>query len=256
VQDVRLKPYELFYDHGWHLDLRSLERQLTPRTRAVMVVSPNNPTGSYLDGSEAEALQQFCAEHDLAVVADEVFWDYALDSAPHTSWASRSEALTFTLGGLSKAAGLPQFKLAWTVVNGPDGVLSHALQRLEIIADTYLSVNAPIQHALPELLATASGFQAQVRDRCRTNLGHLQQSVAASDLLRVDAGWYAVVRIPAVVSDEEFAVQLLEREGVLVHPGHFYNFTKEGYIVLSLLPPHPMFAEANGRLLRAMEVLL
>jgi aspartate/methionine/tyrosine aminotransferase len=142
------------------------------------------------------------------------------------------------------------------VVNGPEALLSQALQRLEVIADTYLSVNAPIQHALPELLATAGGFQSEVRERCRANLAHLQQSFAASELLRVDAGWYAILRIPAVVTDDEFSIQLLERENVLVHPGHFYNFTKEGYVVVSLLPRLTVFAEGVKRLRGASEGLL
>ncbi len=253
VQDVALKSYDLFYDHGWHLDPHSLELQITERTRAVMVVSPNNPTGSYLVGKEADDLEQLCAKRGIAIVADEVFYDFpASIGGTRKSWASRRHALTFTLSGLSKVAGLPQIKLAWCVVNGPEDLRSEALKRLEIIADTYLSVNAPVQHALSELLAAAEPLRQQIGARCARNLeildGRLKDSKSCMRL-RVDAGWYAVVRIPRIFTDEEFAVALLERHGVLVHPGHFYNFREEGYIVISLMPESRVFETGVRRAL-------
>jgi alanine-synthesizing transaminase len=251
VQDVQLRPYNLFYDHGWHLDLHSLEQQLTSRTRAVMVVSPNNPTGSYLGGGSADALEEFCAAHDLAIVADEVFHDYPLEAVRRKSWAMRQKALTFTLSGLSKVAGLPQLKLAWTVIAGPEQLAQQAEKRLEIIADTYLSVNAPIQHALSELLAHAPALQQQIIARCRENLESLRNAVrgTACSLLQVEAGWYAVLRIPLTQTDEEFAVHLLQEDGVLVHPGHFFHFTRDGYIVVSLLTRTETFQTGIARLL-------
>jgi len=275
VQDVALKPYNLFYDYGWHLDVHSVERLISERTRAVMVVSPNNPTGSYLGGREADELEALCAKHNLVIVADEVFLDYQLERPRHErsvvqesqdlssplppSWASRKDALTFTLSGLSKAAGLPQIKLAWTVINGPEPLRSEALKRLEIIADTYLSVNAPVQHALPELLATAPALQEQIRTRCRANWGELERQVSVSracSLHRADAGWYAILRIPNVISDEEFAIRLLQEHGVLLHPGHFYHFTKDGFAVVSLLPTPEQFRDGISRLLAAADALL
>jgi alanine-synthesizing transaminase len=261
VQDVALKPYNLFYDHGWHLDVHSVERLITERTRAIMVVSPNNPTGSYLEGREADELEALGAKHNLAIVADEVFGDYELrsDREAFSSWAGRNKALTFTLCGLSKAAGLPQIKLAWTVVNGPEPLRSEALKRIEIIADTYLSVNAPVQHALPELLATAPALQEQIRTRCRANRGELERQVSESracSLHRADAGWYAILRIPNVISDDEFAIRLIQQHGVLVHPGHFYNFTKDGYAVVSLLPVAEHFRDGVSHLLTTADALL
>ncbi|MEO8727555.1 MAG: pyridoxal phosphate-dependent aminotransferase [Acidobacteriaceae bacterium] len=283
VQDVTLKPYNLFYDHGWHLDLHSVEQQITERTRAVMVVSPNNPTGSYLARREADALEELCASRNLAIIADEVFLDYPLESRSDEterdrhvsaggsaeklqspvgtaqSWSTRNRALTLTLSGLSKVAALPQLKLAWCAANGPEPLLDQALKRLEIIADAYLSVNAPIQHALPELLSTAPAVQRQIRSRCLENLGELKRQIEVSrgcSLLRADAGWYAILRIPRAESDESFAVKLLEEEGVLVHPGHFYNFIQEGYVVVSLLLASQRFVKGVSRLIRIGDGLL
>ncbi len=255
-QDVKLASYDIFYDHGWHLDVHSLERAITERTRAVMVVSPNNPTGSLLRGGEAAALEEICARRGLAIVADEVFLDYALEAAAGGSWAARDTVLNFTLSGLSKIAALPQIKLAWCVVGGPADAKREALSRLEMIADTFLSVNAPVQHALPELLATAPAMQQQIAARCRENLKALDAALGAypaCSRLRADAGWNAILRIPRQGSDEAFAVRLLEAEGVLVHPGHFYNFMQEGYVVVSLLVKAQAFAAGIKKLLAMAE---
>ncbi|MBZ5648770.1 MAG: pyridoxal phosphate-dependent aminotransferase [Acidobacteriia bacterium] len=252
IQDVRLVLYPLLYDHGWQLDFHSLEQGLGTRTRALMLVHPNNPTGSYVQPAERDRLSNISAERGLALVADEVFLDYAIAGAAPFTFAANLGALTFTMSGLSKVAALPQVKLSWIVVSGPKAARDEALQRLEVIADTYLSVSTAVQLALPELLRDRRQAQGQIGDRVRTNLAELDRQLAgqkACRRLEMEAGWYAVVRVPATRPDEELAIQILEREGVVVHPGHFYDFPSEGYIVLSLIPRVELFAEGVRRVL-------
>jgi alanine-synthesizing transaminase len=254
IQDVALVHYPLFYDHGWHMDLAALRGAVTPRTRAIVVVHPNNPTGSSISASEREALNDLCSRHDLALLADEVFLDYP-HAAPLASFAANDPALTFTLSGLSKIAGLPQMKVAWMVASGPRPSLDPALARLEVIADTYLSPNAPLQWALPRLLESRHSFQASLMDRLRRNLAALDRFLAGQALasrLAIEAGWYAVLRVPALGSDEDLAVRLIEREGVVVHPGHFFDFPQDGYLVVSLMTPPEDFDEGVRRVLTAV----
>lgn len=253
IQDVKLVPFELVYDHGWQIEVESLRRAITPRTKAVMVVHPNNPTGHYTKQWELECLNAICAHHNLAIVADEVFFDYSLDGAPKVSFASNRGALTFTLSGLSKISGLPQMKAAWIVISGPDLMAREADSRLEVIADTYLSPNAPVQWALPALLDVRHSVQKQIMDRVRENLAELDRQIEEQGLcsrLSLDGGWYATVRIPVTRSDEEFAIELLRREQVIAHPGHFFNFPHDGYIVVSLITPFAEFKEGLRRLLK------
>jgi aspartate/methionine/tyrosine aminotransferase len=242
IQDVNLVRYPLFYDHGWHIDMHELERAITARTRAVVVVHPNNPTGNYCRSNEMQRLGAICAERGLALVADEVFLDFALDGVRRASFVESTEALTFTMSGISKICGLPQMKVAWLVASGPAALKNDALARLEVIADTYLSMNAPVQLALGALLRTRHGFQAQLLQRVRANLAELDRQLAAALLgerLAVDAGWYAVVRLSSQGVREQgrldHEVEGLLAKGVLAHPGHFYDFTAHGHIVLSLL---------------------
>jgi alanine-synthesizing transaminase len=252
VQDVKLLPYLLFYDHGWHLDLHSLQMAITERTRAVLVVHPNNPTGSYVKPGEAEALSRLCREHELALVADEVFLDYAQTGSPHPSFAGNTDALTFTLSGLSKISALPQMKVAWIVTSGPKGLAASARERLEMIADTYLSLSAPLQLATPQLLEQRHAMGRQLLERIACNLRELDAQLTrqkACQRLQIEAGWYAVLRVPVTGSDEELAVGLLERESVLIHPGHFYDFPTDGYLVLSLITPADRFRQGVNRLL-------
>ena len=253
LDDVKLVPYELVYDHAWQLDFHSLERAITPRTRAVMVVHPNNPTGSYLQPTEMDSLDDLCAKRELAIVADEVFLDYDLEDQPNRSFcAGDRETLTFTLSGLSKIAALPQMKVAWIVANGPAAPLESALARLEVIADTFLSMSTPLQLAVPNLLAVREQMTAQLLQRLKANLAALDSQLAKQKLvqrLHVEGGWYAVLRIPARGSDEDFAINLLEQKGVLVQPGHFYDLPRDGFLVLSLITPADVFAEGVGRLL-------
>ena len=253
LQDVKLVPYLLFYDHGWHLDSHSLRAAASARTRAVMVVHPNNPTGSYLKPAEAEALAQLCRERELAIVADEVFLDYNHGGLPRPSFAATGPALTFTLSGLSKISALPQMKLAWIVTSGPPALADAARERLEVIADTYLSLSTPLQLSLPRLLQQRHSLGAQLRQRIAANLGELDAQLArqkSCSRLQIEGGWYAVLRVPVTSSDEELAIALLQRQSVLVHPGHFYDFSADGYLVLSLITPAEAFREGLNRVLQ------
>ncbi len=256
IQDVKMVPYELVYDHGWQIEFESLRRAITGRSRAIMVVHPNNPTGHYTRGWELERLNALCREHELALVADEVFLDYGLTDATPLSFAANDAALTFTLSGLSKICALPQIKVAWIAASGPAELVRTALDRLDVIADTYLSPNAPVQWAIPELLGTREGIQRQLRERVAHNLHELDVQLAKAKMttrLALDAGWYAVLRTPSTRSDEEMAIALLEREGVLIHPGHFFDFPGSGYLVASLIAPEEDFGEGMGRVLRAID---
>ena len=251
LQDVKLVPYPLLYDDGWQVDLHGVQQALTPRTRAVLVVHPNNPTGSFIKPAELDALNKVCAPQDIAIVADEVFLDFALDGSSRQSFAANQSALTFTLSGLSKISGLPQMKVAWTVVTGPEQVVSNAMARLEVIADTYLSMSTPVQLAVPVLLEQRHSIQRQLMGRVRKNLHELDRQLSSQEKcarLELEGGWYALLRVPATRSDEDLAIELLERESVLVHPGHFYDFPQDGYLVLSLITQPEEFGEGLGRI--------
>jgi alanine-synthesizing transaminase len=252
LQDVKLVPYPLLYDHGWQIDFPSLYKAVNHRTRAVVVVHPNNPTGSFVADKERSVLNQFCREYNLALVADEVFLDYAHDGAVRATFADNREALTFTLSGLSKISGLPQMKLAWIVTSGADEQVSAALARLEVIADTYLSMNAPIQLAAPVLLEQRHSVQPLVLDRVRANLSELDRGLAKQKSCRrldVEGGWYAVLRVPVTQSDEDLAIEILRKHSVLVHPGHFYDFPNDGYLIASLITPLQDFRKGTAKVL-------
>lgn len=263
LDGVRLVPYPLFYDHGWHIDLAALAARITPRTRAIVVVNPNNPTGHFTPLKERLALERICVEHGLALIVDEVFLDYALDSPdtpPDTppSWRASfagepHPVLTYVLSGLSKVAGLPQMKASWIAAFGPEALFDEANARLEIIADTFLSMNAPVQQALPYLLANRSSIRQQILLRVQQNLKALDRRLAAASSvsrLEIQGGWYAVLRVPALMSGESLAIRLMEQQRVVAHPGYFYGFDGDGWIVLSLLPPTDVFAEGISRLIQ------
>ena len=255
LQDVRLKPYPLFYDHGWHVDVHALRSAVTDRTRAIMAVHPNNPTGSYLRPGEISDLNTLSSERNLPLVIDEVFLDFAHDALQRPSFAVNSGTLTFTLSGLSKISGLPQMKFAWIVVSGPEASARAALERLEVIADTYLSMNTPTQLAAPALFQQRVSFQSQLMARMRANLTELDSQLARQSLCRrldVEGGWYVTLRVPVTRSDEDLAIALLEQRDVLVHPGLFYDFPGDGYLVLSLIAPEPTFREGLTRTLSLM----
>jgi aspartate/methionine/tyrosine aminotransferase len=255
LQDVKLVPFPLIYDHGWQMDFPSLPKAVTKRTRGVVVVHPNNPTGSFVRPHERESLNHFCHEHSLALIADEVFLDYTHDRVERQSFASNQAVLTFTLSGVSKISALPQMKVAWIATSGPAADVEAAQARLEVIADTYLSMNAPIQWAAPVLLDQRKNIQQQLLDRVLGNLTELDRQLAgqkACQRLHVEGGWYAVLRVPVMRTDEDLAIALLRRQSVLAHPGHFYDFPSDGYLVLSLIGPEAEFAEGMGRVLELM----
>jgi aspartate/methionine/tyrosine aminotransferase len=280
LNDVELIHYPLVYrplldDQGWRIDLPALEstlRSSTRRMRAILAVHPNNPTGSFVRPPELDSLLDLCRSHRLALITDEVFSDYLLPARPAAatkvaasdewrvarpaSHAAASRALTFTLSGLSKISALPQMKLAWMVVNGPPDDLAAALARLEVIADTYLAVSTPLQHALPKLLELRRQMQPQILTRLRQNLVWLDDRFSSGSpvsRLRSEGGWYVILRLPSVKSDEDWAIELLDRAGVLVHPGHFYDFTSEGHLVVSLLPTREVFQEGLEKILAYVE---
>ncbi|MHB1743708.1 MAG: aminotransferase class I/II-fold pyridoxal phosphate-dependent enzyme, partial [Acidobacteriaceae bacterium] len=223
---------------------------------------PNNPTGHFTSPAERALLERICQEHGLVLIVDEVFLDYVFDSreaaAPtaHKSFSSGEHpVLTYVLRGLSKVAGLPQMKAAWIAAFGPDRLLEAATARLEVIADTFLSMNAPVQHAMPYLLRDRQNIQQQILLRVRENLATLDQLLARSPAvsrLQVQGGWYVVLRVPALMSGDALAIRLMEQERVVAHPGHFYGFDGDGWIVLSLLPPTAEFAEGITRLIRSI----
>lgn len=255
LQDVKLVPYPLIYDHGWQMDFHSLEKAVTGRTRGVVVVHPNNPTGSYVQAGEFAALNAFCKAHELALIVDEVFLDYSLDGREPASFVSNEDVLTFTLSGLSKISALPQMKVAWVATSGPQGEAGEAMGRLEVIADTYLSMNAPTQWAIPILLEQRKSIQQQLLGRVKKNLAELDRQLAqqkACERLCVEGGWYAVLRVPVTRSDEELAIELVRKKSVLVHPGHFYDFPSDGCLVLSLIAEEQEFREGIVRVLEML----
>ncbi len=254
LESVRVRTYPLAHDGEWHLDVAALRSAASPRTRAIVVVSPNNPTGACLKRDEHDGLEALCAERGVALVSDEVFADFTFRDDPRraASVARDGPALAFALGGLSKSCGLPQLKLAWTAVTGPEPLRRDALARLEVVADTYLSVSTPVQVAAPELLSRREELQAPIRARVRANLEALRAAIGPgcpATLLEPEGGWSAVLRVPATRTEEERVTRLLEERDVLVHPGYFFDFPHEAFLVLSLLPPEADFAEGVARLL-------
>jgi alanine-synthesizing transaminase len=237
LERVRVAQYPLFYDHGWHIDIAALRAAIGPRTRAVVVVNPNNPTGSYLKRREFEELCEICREHDLALISDEVFSDYPLVPC-HTDYVTTVAGATgvtaFAMSGLSKVAGLPQMKLAWMVANQPG-----AFERLELIADTYLSVGGPVQVALPALMSLRREIQARIASRTNENLVYLKHLVSADELqaevYEAEAGWNVILRMPRTRSEEQRVLDSLSRTNILVQPGFFYDFESEAFLVVSLL---------------------
>jgi aspartate/methionine/tyrosine aminotransferase len=253
---VASRPYDLDLHGSWSIDFESLERALTPRTRAVLVVSPNNPTGSFATGAELDRLAVLCAPRDIAIIADEVFADYELE--PGASGAAgraalRRDVLSFALGGLSKSVGLPQVKLGWFAVAGPDDLVGAALARLELVCDTYLPVSTPVQVAAAQLLERGAAIRSQILARIATNYRWLRSAVAAvpsCDVLRSHGGWYAVLQVPSLEPEEDLVVGLLTADGVLTQPGYFFDFPRESFLVISLLPPAASFADGVARVLR------
>lgn len=250
LSSVTMRQYPLRYDGVWHLDFPALERLVTPRSRAIVVVNPNNPTGSFLKRDELQRLEDFALRHELAIISDEVFCDYGFgpDQERVTTLVGDRRVLTFSMSGLSKVAGLPQLKLGWIVASGPG--YEQALEALDLIADTFLSVATPVQIALPELLSSGASIQQQIAARTAANLRSLQHGLdgSAGSVLNVEGGWYGVVRVPATHSEEEWALRLLRERDVLVQPGFYFDFETEAFLVLSLLTAPETFEEGLRRL--------
>jgi len=250
LADIRPVPYPLIYDQGWQIDFAGLSASLTTRSKAIMVVHPNNPTGSFVKRQEAQKLAEICTRKNLAIIGDEVFLDYADGADPPCTFALDSSALTFTLSGLSKISLLPQMKLGWMVVSGPDELVDAAMLRLDVIGDTYLSPSIPVQLALGEMLSMRGDLQKQMQQRVCSNLKFLDALMQKSsvDRLKREGGWYAVLRVPARGSDEDLAIELLENCDVLVHPGHFFDFPRDGFVIVSLTEREAEFQEGAQRL--------
>jgi hypothetical protein len=248
-------PYALEYHGRWELNVDSLRRAIEPRARAILLVNPNNPTGSFVRPDELDAVRETAARRELAIISDEVFGVYPLDE--HETGRSGAlidevDVLTFTLGGLSKSAALPQLKLGWILVGGPEALVSRALSRLELVCDSYLSVGTPVQLAVGALLEQTLPLADQIRRRVRTNratLVNLVRRFPACQVLHAEAGWYAVVQVPAIRSEEALVIELIEKDRVLVHPGYFFDFPREAFLVVSLLPESDGFADAASRVL-------
>jgi alanine-synthesizing transaminase len=250
LESVHIRQYPLRYDGVWHVDFDALEQAITPRTRGIVVVNPNNPTGSFLKRAELDRLDRLAADRGLAILSDEVFRDYAFADDPErvSTLAGDRRSLTFSMSGLSKIAGLPQMKLGWIVASGPGS--DQALDALELIADTYLSVSTPVQVALPRLLGVSGSILKEIRERTASNLARLREGVYGSvaTLLRTEGGWYAVLQVPRTRTEEEWTLKLLEESDVLAQPGFFFDFESEAFLVLSLLPEPSTFAEGLKRL--------
>ena len=252
LDGVEPVPYALEYHGRWMVDESSVDAAWSDRVRAVLAVSPNNPTGSVLSDTELAALSTRCGARDAALIVDEVFADYSLGDLRDRPHDRVRESLTFRLGGLSKSAGLPQVKLGWIAVGGPDRLVAAALERLDLICDTYLSVSTPVQVAAPELIARGAAVRAQILERVRGNYQTLRTMAAADpsvEALHAEAGWSAVLRIPSTRTEEDFALELLEHCGVVAYPGFFFDFPHEAFIVVSLLAAPDVFAEGVRRIL-------
>lgn len=256
LESVRVASYPLVYHGAWSIDLDALESAVTARTRAIVVVSPNNPTGSYLKRDELEALARIARERRCALVSDEVFADYAFGPDPWraATLAGLEDAPAFALSGLSKIAGLPQMKLAWIVAAGPAPARREAMARLELIADTYLSVATPVQEAAPALLGAGTAVRDAIARRTRDNLAFFRAALdrqPAFELLAVEGGWYGILRVPRTQTEEEWALDLLANRDVLVQPGFFYDFESEAFLVVSLLTAPEVFQEGVNRIVAA-----
>ncbi|HEY9139697.1 MAG TPA: pyridoxal phosphate-dependent aminotransferase [Bryobacteraceae bacterium] len=254
MESLEVRQYPLEYHGGWAIDVDALVRAITTRTRAVVLVNPNNPTGSYIKRAELEALARIAAERGIALISDEVFSDYAFapDAGRVTSLAGVEECAAFSLSGLSKIAGLPQMKLGWIVLAGPPRLRAEAMEKLEWIADTYLSVGTPVECAAARLLEYGTAVQRQIQQRTAANLAFARQALAgtALEILAVEGGWSITIRVPRVRTEEEWCLELLDRDNVLVQPGYFYDFEAEAFLVASLLTAPAEFQEGLARIVR------
>ena len=255
LNDVALKTYPLHYDDRWWVDIDALRNAADETTRAIVIINPNNPTGSFVGRGEMQEILSSARENQMALIVDEVFYDYQLCDETPLSAIAIDSVLTFTLNGISKTLGLPQMKLSWVIVGGPDDLVRSAGDRLDIIADTYLSVSTPIQLALTGWLDHKAEIQREILGRVHDNQSMLQ-SCDAFDTLNIEGGWSAIVRIPGFGGAEDFVLQLMEKDGVLVDPGSFYGFSSDNYVVISLLPTPSVFQKATALIDRRIRRLI
>jgi len=254
LNDVRIDTYPLVYQKLWSIDLQGMHCAICNDTKAIVLVNPNNPTGSFIRRKELEEINILCRKQNISLVCDEVFSDFVFEQADdQVSLVNNDQVLTFVLGGISKTLGLPQMKLSWIIVNGPQNLVKASSERLEVIADTYLSVNTPTQNAFPLWLSHRKTIQTEINNRIKHNLDFLKEhvnNVDACELLTADGGWYAVIMIPDRLSEEQWILTFLKKDHVVVHPGYFFDFPEETYIVISLLPEAGTFQEGIKRVIK------
>jgi alanine-synthesizing transaminase len=260
LNDVDVRHYRLVYDDEWRIDLDSIRGGIDPSTRALLLVHPNNPTGSFVKNEEQESILKLAQRHNLALIVDEVFGEFPLAEREgcHKSFASEERCPTFTLNGISKLLGMPQMKLAWITVSGEAAVVRNAVNRLEIICDTYLSTGTPIQQVLPSWLNDARLVTDQIKRRINANYHTLHSLTAQSSVspLNAEGGWNAILQFPRIMSDEEWALRTLKESNVLIHPGHFFEIERDACLVTSLLPEESTFSNGIGKILELVHTTL
>jgi len=257
LNDLKMQTYSLVYEKDkWAIDFKSLEANIASNTKALVVVHPNNPTGSFLNPKEIQTLNDICSQRNIPIICDEVFEDYAFEEeATFPSLIGNKKNLTFVLGGLSKTLGLPQMKVSWIILNGPEDLVRAARMRLEVITDTYLSVNTPAQNALSDWFDEREPIQKEIKKRIRNNRRFMKEAAykqTGCECLNADGGWYSVLRIPEKFREETFIIELLVQKQIFVHPGYFFDFSDEPYIVLSLLIQENIFREGISRILQSI----
>ncbi len=254
VNDIQLQHYHLLYDHGWYIDIDSMKNAITKSTKAIVLVNPHNPTGMYLKKDAWFQIGELARQHELALIVDEVFTEYSLGDTSHNfgSTAASNDVLTFTLNGISKMCGFPQLKLGWVIVSGESAAAREAINRLEILCDTFLSVNTPVQVGLPQLLKAGEHVRQKIIARIKSNYDHVRKLMnkqSHASCLTADGGWYCTLRMPRIKSDEQWSLELLEHRGVCIYPGYFFDFEEEGYLVASLLTEEQTFCDAINHIL-------
>jgi len=258
LNDVNMCNYNLVYDGEWKFDFDSIRNSISSKTKAIVIVSPNNPTGSMLSEDDVCKLNEICVEQSIPIICDEVFSDFMLkDDVKHRSMANNSDVLTFTLSGISKILGMPQMKLSWMNISGPQDLVDEAINRMDVIADTYLSVNTPIQNAFEGLIDLREDIQGQIIERIRNNLNFLKENANQGkncEVLDASAGWYAVLKMPNAKAEEDWVIDLLKEDSVYVHPGYFYDFSDDGHIVLSLLAQESIFQQGVLRIMKKISL--
>ena len=257
INDIEPKQYRLIYDGEWHIDFESLKMNLTNRTKAILLVHPNNPTGSYITQKEFDEICNLAAEHQCAIIIDEVFLPYSINSDNPKQYILEipDSVLTFSLNGISKLIGLPQLKLSWIIIQGNSQFRAEVLNRLDILTDTFLSVNTPVQFALPTLLKYAPDIQKQILSRIRSNYTSLLNCFAQSkgSILNTEGGWYGILKLPQKQSDEDLILEFLMKANILLFAGHLFELEQHSTVITSLLPPTNTLQEALREIFHIVE---